>query len=74
MSVKGRLLKISLESKTKNIIGARVRAARLAMEPKVSQDDLAGKWLKIAPARKIGRLVFLVRFRASRCIGSSINK
>ena len=27
----------------KNIVGARIRAARLALSPKVSQEDLSGK-------------------------------
>lgn len=30
-------------AKEKNIVGKRVRAARLAMTPAVSQDDLCGK-------------------------------
>jgi hypothetical protein len=41
------LLKISRESKFKNIIGTRVRAARRAMNPKVSQDDLAGRLARL---------------------------
>jgi len=41
------LLKISLESKFKNIVGTRVRAARLVMSPKVSQDDLAGRLARL---------------------------
>jgi hypothetical protein len=41
------VLKISRESKFKNVVGTRVRTARLAMSPKVSQDDLAGKLARL---------------------------
>jgi hypothetical protein len=36
-------VKTTRESKFKNIVGGRVRMARLALSPKVSQDDLAGR-------------------------------
>jgi hypothetical protein len=36
-------LKPSRESKFRNIVGARVRLARLALKPEVSQDALSGK-------------------------------
>jgi len=36
-------VKTTRESKFKNIVGPRVQMARLAMKPKVSQNDLAGR-------------------------------
>ena len=36
-------MKKTRSSKFKNVIGARVRKAREAMKPSVSQEDLAGK-------------------------------
>lgn len=40
-------LKKTRESKDKNIIGRRVRLARVSMNPPVSQDDLAGRLARL---------------------------
>lgn len=40
-------MKKTRESKDKNIIGRRVRLARVSMSPPVSQDDLAGRLARL---------------------------
>ena len=43
MALKKWAVKKTRLSRHKNIVGERVRLARLAMKPRVSQDDLSGK-------------------------------
>ncbi len=40
-------MKKTRSSKFKNVVGERVRLARLAMKPPVSQDDLAGRLARV---------------------------
>lgn len=40
-------MKKTRQSRFKNIIGERVRLARVAMKPRVSQEDLAGKLARL---------------------------
>ena len=40
-------MKKTRQSRHKNIVGERVRLARLAMSPQVSQDDLCGKLARL---------------------------
>ncbi len=40
-------MKKTRESKHKNVIGSRVRLARLAMKPAVSQNDLSGRLARL---------------------------
>jgi ribosome-binding protein aMBF1 (putative translation factor) len=40
-------VKTTRDSKFKNIVGDRVRLARVAMNPRVSQDDLAGRLARL---------------------------
>lgn len=41
------VVKNTRQSKFKNIIGDRVRLARIAMKPSVSQEDLSGKLARV---------------------------
>lgn len=45
--INSRLVKRTRQSKQKNVIGERVRIARLACKPPVSQDDLSGRLARL---------------------------
>ncbi len=40
-------MKKTRQAKEKNIVGSKVRSARLAMKPKVSQEDLCGRLARL---------------------------